>query len=155
MFKTNKRLSYADIAEVFGLKRETLGYRLRNGMGFKEALETPINSYIKDLTGQQFGRLTAMYVIQGTHDNGRKWHCICTCGNECDVEQNNLTYGRQLSCGCLNDERRREKHKDMSNEIIHGIKLLHRTEDEIDSNGISHIHYLCVCPFCDEEFDAR
>lgn len=59
---------------------------------------------VRDLTGQQFGRLTA---TRWTHHNGHSaWVCDCACGRETTVETGNLRSGRQVSCGCL----RREKH---------------------------------------------
>lgn len=57
----------------------------------------------KDLTSQNFGRLTALYtkdVINGH----RIWHCKCECGNECDVLSSSLLRGSTKSCGCLNRE---------------------------------------------------
>ena len=117
----------------------------------EKALSLPVGYNKRDLSGQIFGRLTAEYKIAKTN----KWHCLCVCGNECDVDQYNLLFGRQLSCGCLNNERRHEKHKDKAGSTINGVKLLYRTEDEIDSNGTHYIHYMCVCPFCGKEFDAR
>ena len=29
-----------------------------------------------------------------------KYHCICDCGNECDVFATNLVRGHTTSCGC-------------------------------------------------------
>ena len=56
----------------------------------------------RDITGQIFGRLTALY------DTNRKdagshsiWHCRCSCGNEVDVSLTSLTSGHSKSCGCL------------------------------------------------------
>lgn len=52
-----------------------------------------------DITGQTFGYLTALYPIRVLGRYG--WHCKCICGNELDVESNNLRKGRTKSCGCM------------------------------------------------------
>lgn len=49
---------------------------------------------IIDLTGQKFGKLTAIRYFN------HKWECKCECGNTAYVEGNNLV-NRQRSCGCL------------------------------------------------------
>lgn len=53
-----------------------------------------------DLQGQRFGRLTVQY---RANKIGEKpvWHCLCDCGNECDVSTTNLRNGNTKSCGCL------------------------------------------------------
>ena len=62
----------------------------------------------KDITGQQFGRLVALYPTEkrvGTHV---VWHCQCECGNEIDVSIGAL--GKAIfSCGCLRKDKAREK----------------------------------------------
>lgn len=59
---------------------------------------------MRDITGQKFGRLTALWRVSA---GGRsKWHCKCDCGAETEVLLCNLTQGRQLSCGCLRQESR-------------------------------------------------
>lgn len=53
---------------------------------------------IIDITGQQFGFLTA---IEPTRVNGRfGWKCECVCGKNIAVESNNLRTGKTKSCGC-------------------------------------------------------
>ena len=55
-----------------------------------------------NIANQRFGKLTALYPLLGTNSgNGIKWHCLCDCGNECDVALGNLTSGGTQSCGCL------------------------------------------------------
>lgn len=54
-----------------------------------------------DITGQRFGRLTALYATDRRDNSGYKiWHCYCDCGNEIDVSYKALVYGNQQSCGC-------------------------------------------------------
>lgn len=61
-----------------------------------------------DLTGQKFGRLTALYTVSNNSHHTR-WHCLCECGNTKDVLQQNLCNGHVRSCGCLHVERNVEK----------------------------------------------
>lgn len=52
-----------------------------------------------DITGQRFGRLTALYATDRRDNAGYKiWHCYCDCGNEIDVSYKALVYGNQQSC---------------------------------------------------------
>lgn len=60
----------------------------------------------KDLTGQKFGRLTAVRRIKQI--GGRTvWECVCSCGMRKDTAINNLQNGHVQSCGCLWKEIRR------------------------------------------------
>lgn len=61
---------------------------------------------IIDLTGQQIGRWTVLYLLdKRTKSRGAIWHCRCQCGNEKDVIGYLLTSGQSKSCGCLHRER--------------------------------------------------
>lgn len=63
----------------------------------------------KDLTGQTFGRLTAIEKAPSRSQYGTTvgyWLCRCECGNELDVPTGNLTSGNTKSCGCLNQTSR-------------------------------------------------
>ena len=78
--------------------------------------------YKYDLTGQKFGKLTALYPVPDKAHRAR-WHCVCDCGNEKDVLQQNLSNGHVRSCGCIlsdsslermiryNDSLGRESHR--------------------------------------------
>lgn len=55
----------------------------------------------KDVTGQRFGKLTALYPLP-EHGYGKSiWHCRCDCGNEIDAPLHQLTAGYRKSCGCI------------------------------------------------------
>lgn len=65
----------------------------------------------RDLTGQQFGRLTvterAGTYVSPYDPNGKKyvvWRCRCECGSVVDVMAHNLMHGCTRSCGCLRQE---------------------------------------------------
>lgn len=59
-------------------------------------------SRFKDITGQKFGRLTALYRLYNTKCR-TKWLCVCDCGNFIEVLYDSLT-GNCKSCGCLRKE---------------------------------------------------
>lgn len=90
-----------------------------------------------DLTGQQFGRWTALeYVPPG------KWKCQCSCENHTIklVEGRNLRSGKSLSCGCLQKEKTAEANsKDYTGQRFGKLIALER----IRENGITY--YLCQC----------
>ena len=69
-----------------------------------------VRSYAtSNITGQRFGRLTAMYPTKKRDAKGFViWHCRCDCGNEPDVSYNNLMYCGQQSCGCRKKEHDQE-----------------------------------------------
>lgn len=53
-----------------------------------------------DLTGQQFGFLTAIRPIK-KYGHSVLWECQCKCGNIKLATSNNLLGGQTLSCGCI------------------------------------------------------
>lgn len=54
----------------------------------------------QDITGQRFGKLTAIkYFIKNSK---AYWECQCDCGNHCIVAGSNLKNGHTQSCGCIN-----------------------------------------------------
>ena len=58
--------------------------------------------YIKDLTGQKFGKLTVLGEA-GRYKSGiKKWRCKCECGNIVEVAGVSLTRKLTRSCGCIN-----------------------------------------------------
>lgn len=63
--------------------------------------EESLQNRAYDLTGQKFGKLTALYPTDKRHCKSIIWHCKCDCGNECDVNGANLRTGKTQSCGCL------------------------------------------------------
>lgn len=55
----------------------------------------------KDITGQKFGRLTALERTVAKLDTAYLWLCRCDCGEYVSVAITNLTAGHTRSCGCL------------------------------------------------------
>lgn len=54
---------------------------------------------VKDIAGQQFGRLIVLAFSQMTRKRAR-WKCLCECGKECVVDGTKLRTGHTQSCGC-------------------------------------------------------
>jgi len=75
-----------------------------------------------DLTGQQFGRLTAIEKTDKRKHGSVVWKCICECGNEHEVMSSNLVCGNTQSCGCLRNRGKRRQKKDRYYRILLGEK---------------------------------
>lgn len=54
----------------------------------------------KDITGQRFGKLTALYLHERRNYKSY-WFCKCDCGSNTIVMISKLTSGHTKSCGCL------------------------------------------------------
>lgn len=57
-----------------------------------------------DITGKQFGRLTALRRVEDDAHGLTQWRCVCSCGKEVTVRSQDLRRGEQKSCGCLASE---------------------------------------------------
>ena len=60
-----------------------------------------------DLTGQRFGRLTALEPTGERRRTSVLWRCRCDCGKEVECETEDLTRGKVRSCGCLQEDQRK------------------------------------------------
>ena len=95
------RCGCGKLAEVYACHLKS-GHTNSCGCRKKEFLK----ARAADLTGKRFGRLT----VTGPMGDGY-WKCRCSCGNECITYKENLTCGNTKSCGCLQEEKRRENMK--------------------------------------------
>ena len=57
-----------------------------------------------DLTGQKFGRLTAIEPTKKRSGHCVVWRCSCDCGKIAEISSNSLRTGNTKSCGCLQKE---------------------------------------------------
>ncbi|MCD8230647.1 MAG: transcriptional regulator [Clostridiales bacterium] len=96
----------------------------------------------RDITGQRFGMLTALYSTE-KRDRSQSviWHCRCDCGNEADYSCGDLQRGNYLSCGCLK-RAAAEKLKDQTThvagttvELIRSKKI--RTDSTTGVTGVN------------------
>ena len=98
-----------------------------------------------DLTNKKFGRLTPQYYIKGG-----KWHCICDCGKELDVDTRNLNSGHTQSCGCLQKEKASKNTIDMIGYEDNNFKIFER--DGSSRDGIAK--WKCICKHCGNIFST-
>lgn len=72
--------------------------------------------HYKDISGQVFGRLTAIERVGKNRFGHSLWKCACSCGNETTTLLQSLTRGITRSCGCLDHE----AHLLRPNRRVHG-----------------------------------
>lgn len=73
-------------------------------------------SHFLDITGQRFGKLTAIKMSKPHCTSGGNtlttWECLCDCGNMVTVTLNDLRSGKTKSCGCLRNSNTYRKSED-------------------------------------------
>lgn len=110
-------------------------------------IKTAKGSYVEDITGQTFGRLTVIELTdKKNNDNRWLWKCQCSCGNIVYVSMHQLRakkYGTK-SCGCLQREWAVKKNKMGTIDLTgqrYGMLTVIR-----DLGTINKIHYWeCKC----------
>ena len=98
----------------------------------------------KDITGQKFRMLTALYPTKERGRHGSiKWMCRCDCGNEVLVDCEDLLFSLQVSCGCLKAEdikRMEEKLTHVSGTTIDFLKSSKaRKESTVGIKGVFYV----------------
>lgn len=96
-----------------------------------------MNNYkYKDITGERFGRLVALYPVS-KRDNSRAmfWHCRCDCGIEKDINGRSLRRGLVVSCGCY--------HKDFVSKL--NLKHGHNKRERGKSLTYKTWDKICAC----------
>lgn len=68
-----------------------------------------------DLSGKVFGRLTVIELMPISYSGSYSafWKCLCSCGKVTIARADRLKNGQKQSCGCLNNERRSSRMKQM------------------------------------------
>lgn len=77
---------------------------------------------LTDLTGKQFGRLTAQKRV-GTKQRSPLWRCSCICGNQVDVVARSLLSQNTRSCGCLHKEQLAARNTEFAKHGMEGTRL--------------------------------
>ena len=104
----------------------------------------------EDLTGKRFGKLTVMYraadYIQPSGQHKRMWHCVCDCGNECEVRAADLKTGNTTSCGCFQQfSRGKAQFEDLTGKKFGRLTVIERAEDHVTPKGQHQRRWLCKC----------
>lgn len=92
----------------------------------------------KEEIGNRYGYLTVLSRVPSI-TNAVRWHCICDCGKECDVDGVNLRNGNVQSCGC----KRYESHN-MINETGNRYGKLVVLSRSNKTDGC-HVFWNCKC----------
>lgn len=104
-----------------------------------------------DLTENTYGRLTVIG-DDGTRTKSGKvlWNCLCECGNTTYVRADHLKNGSVVSCGCLNNEKKHERFKDLTNTETDNFKVI----DKAYSKN-QRIYWNCVCKHCGNHIELQ
>lgn len=98
----------------------THGFTKSCGCLQKDIVSEYSKSRLNDLSGQRFGRLTALRLIENIAGKKKRYACRCDCGKEIIVQAGNLTNGHTRSCGCLVIDKNSEQKKVNEYEIVDG-----------------------------------
>lgn len=98
-----------------------------------------------DLTGQVFGRLTALEPTKERCNHSVVWQCICNCIDRtlCFISAKNLISSDTQSCGCLQKERVAEARSiDLTGQTFGRLTAIESTKER-DSSG--SVVWRCIC----------
>lgn len=93
----------------------------------------------RDLTGQRFEHLTALYPLRERRANYIVWMCRCDCGAMKAIPSTDLTRHRVKSCGCL-----KHRAKDIAGERRGHLTAL-RFTGQRDEKGHALYEWQCDC----------
>lgn len=104
-----------------------------------------------DLTGNKYGRLTVLGDVGKRTKNGRVlWHCLCECGTATFVRTDHLKNGSVGSCGCLNEEKKHERFKDLTNTETDNFKVIDRAYSKNQ-----RVYWNCICKHCGNHIELQ
>lgn len=105
----------------------------------------------KDISGQKFGKLTALYRLNNYNKNkkhyGSYWLCVCDCGNLTEVYLGSLTRGNTNSCGCIVKKHGKSNNPLYRNWLCMKTRCYNKTDEHYKNYGGRGI------TMCDEWFN--
>lgn len=81
--------------------------------------ERVFQANFKNLTGQRFGKLIVLQIIDKDCNRNYLYKCLCDCGGETVVRSQHLMSGRTTSCGCLKSKGEEAISKILNDNKIH------------------------------------
>lgn len=103
----------------------------------------------EDLTGRQFGELTAIRRVENDGYGRVCWLCRCSCGKETVVRALQLKSGRTRSCGCKRFESSYNK-RDLTGQRFGRLTVLYSVGQDSKRNKLK---WHCRCD-CGNELDV-
>lgn len=104
-----------------------------------------------DLTGNKYGRLTVLGDVGKRTKSGKVlWHCLCECGTVTFVRTDHLKNGSITSCGCLNEEKKRERFKDLTGSETDNFKIVDRAYSKNQ-----RVYWNCICKHCGNHIELQ
>lgn len=98
----------------------------------------------ENIIGQRFNRLVVIEDDGTRSSKGEiKWLCQCDCGNLYHALGYRLRNGRTKSCGCLNDEKRHKRFKDLSGTETDNFRIINRAYSKNQ-----RVWWNCICKHC-------
>ena len=98
----------------------------------------------ENIIGQRFNRLVVIKDDGTRSAKGEiKWLCQCDCGRFYHALGHRLKRGLTKSCGCLNDEKKRERFKDLTGTETEHFKIISRSH-----SANQRVYWKCVCQHC-------
>lgn len=98
---------------------------------------------IKDLTGQRFGRLTAIQRLDKKIGTSYAWLCRCDCGKLTEVSTNALAQGGTKSCGCGKVDALKKNAKGLAGQRFGRLVTIEPTDKRMGGSVVWRCH--CDC----------
>lgn len=99
---------------------------------------------LKDITGQRFGKLTALSATEKRRNGNVVWNCRCDCGNLYEQTGRNLVRGYSRHCGCEKRRGDSMEFRDLANQKFNRLKVLYPTPKRTSSGSVIW-HCICDC----------
>lgn len=98
----------------------------------------------RDITGQRFGKLTALSPTTERKNGGVVWECQCDCGNIYRQTGRNLVRGFSKHCGCEKRNIIHPEYRDITNQRFNRLTALYPTSERTSSGSVIW-HCICDC----------